>query len=73
MSGADVHAVDTEVDELTVTFNPPLYLQRRAWIFEVMRRERVVSVRNLCIYHCIVLKAKIMYVYVVVVHYRRLT
>ena len=49
MSGADMHAVDTEVDELTVTFNPPLYLQRRAWIFEVMRRERVVSVRTQCV------------------------
>ena len=34
----------TEYTELPVTFNPALYLQRRAWIFEIMRRERVSRV-----------------------------
>ncbi|KZT02600.1 uncharacterized protein LAESUDRAFT_716802 [Laetiporus sulphureus 93-53] len=28
-------------DELTVTFYPPLHLQRRAWVLDVLRRERV--------------------------------
>ncbi|KAI0090309.1 hypothetical protein BDY19DRAFT_888093 [Irpex rosettiformis] len=31
-------------EELTVTFMPALYIQRRAWVFDVMRRERVTQV-----------------------------
>lgn len=30
--------------ELTVTFQPPLYLERRGWIFDILRRERVRTV-----------------------------
>ncbi|CCM04257.1 uncharacterized protein FIBRA_06424 [Fibroporia radiculosa] len=33
-----------DVKELTVTFQPPLYLERRGWIFEILRREDVHTV-----------------------------
>ena len=38
---------ETIAQELTVTFNPPLFLQRRGWVFEIMRREGVLTVRVL--------------------------
>lgn len=31
--------------ELKVTFHPPLYLQRKIWVLDVMRREGIVDVR----------------------------
>ncbi|KZT73624.1 hypothetical protein DAEQUDRAFT_703337 [Daedalea quercina L-15889] len=31
-------------DELTVTFQPPLFLQRRGWVFDILRRESVSEV-----------------------------
>lgn len=31
-------------DELTVTFSPPLYLQRQIWVLDILRRENVISV-----------------------------
>ncbi|PCH42492.1 hypothetical protein WOLCODRAFT_72633 [Wolfiporia cocos MD-104 SS10] len=34
-------AESSQVDELTVTFQPPLYLERRGWVFEIIRREHV--------------------------------
>ncbi|KAG6830868.1 hypothetical protein H0H92_014233 [Tricholoma furcatifolium] len=34
-------------EELKVTFYPQLYLQRRIWILDVMRAEKVTRVRNL--------------------------
>lgn len=37
--------VDEEtIEELQVTFNPALYLQRRGWVFDQMRREGVSNV-----------------------------
>ncbi|KAH9949972.1 hypothetical protein B0H21DRAFT_725561 [Amylocystis lapponica] len=30
--------------ELTVTFQPPLFLQRRGWVFDILRRENVRTV-----------------------------
>ena len=33
-----------EVQDLTVTFKPPLYLQRRGWVLDIMRREGVREV-----------------------------
>ncbi|KAI0806168.1 hypothetical protein BC629DRAFT_1282435 [Irpex lacteus] len=42
-----MNANDTSADsqeELTVTFSPALYMQRRAWVFDIMRRERVTQV-----------------------------
>lgn len=37
--------VDEDVtEELPVTFHPPLYVQRRGWVFEQMRREGVTEV-----------------------------
>lgn len=31
-------------EQLSVTFHPPLYLQRRGWVFSIMRREHVREV-----------------------------
>lgn len=36
--------VKEEVSELQVTFNPPLYLERRGWVFSIMRKEKVKEV-----------------------------
>jgi hypothetical protein len=38
-----VDDIDREA-ELPVSFSPALYLQRRGWVFEIMRRERVTQV-----------------------------
>ena len=34
----------SEQDHLKVTFFPPLYLQRRIWVLNVLRREDITSV-----------------------------
>ncbi|KAF8525787.1 hypothetical protein BU17DRAFT_41023 [Hysterangium stoloniferum] len=39
--------VPLEEGDLTVTFNPPLYLQRQAWILDIFRRESVHSVLDI--------------------------
>lgn len=36
--------LEGEREELIVTFNPPLYLQRQRWLLSVLTRERVRSV-----------------------------
>lgn len=33
------------VQELPVTFHPALYLQRRGWVLDIMRRENITEVR----------------------------
>jgi small RNA 2'-O-methyltransferase len=33
-------------EELKVTFYPPLVLQRRMWILDILRAENVTKVRN---------------------------
>lgn len=33
-------------EELTVTFYPPLALQRRGWVFDILRREHVSEVSS---------------------------
>lgn len=38
---------ESDYDELNVTFYPPLYLQRRMWILEILRAESVTKVRGL--------------------------
>lgn len=35
---------DGPIEEVSVTFNPQLFLQRRGWVFEMMRREGVTDV-----------------------------
>ncbi len=35
---------ESEWKELPVTFQPNLYLQRRGWVLDIMRRERVTEV-----------------------------
>lgn len=32
--------------ERSITFNPPLYLQRRIWALDIMRRENITDVRT---------------------------
>ncbi|CAL1716450.1 unnamed protein product [Somion occarium] len=39
-------AIDPNV-ELNVSFHPPLALQRRGWVFDIMRRERVSEVLDI--------------------------
>lgn len=34
-----------ESHELIVTFNPPLFLERRGWVLDVVREEGVTQVR----------------------------
>ena len=34
------------VQELPVTFHPALYLQRRGWVLDIMRRENITDVRD---------------------------
>lgn len=34
------------VEELRVTFDPPLYLERRAWVMSMLRREGITQVRR---------------------------
>ncbi len=36
----------SEPKELPVTFHPALYLQRRGWVLDIMRREGVKEVRS---------------------------
>jgi len=36
--------VDDTPQELQVTFSPNLYLQRRGWVFDIMRREGITQV-----------------------------
>ncbi|KAI0078764.1 hypothetical protein K474DRAFT_1640864 [Panus rudis PR-1116 ss-1] len=40
-------APDVSSEELSVTFQPPLALQRRSWVFSIMRRENVTSVLDI--------------------------
>ena len=35
--------------ELKVTFFPPLYLQRRIWVLDILRREHVSEVSTSCL------------------------
>jgi hypothetical protein len=32
--------------ELRVTFSPPLYLQRRIWVLDILRREHATEVSH---------------------------
>lgn len=49
-SGTDAHRVQ-QIEELRVTFKPELYLQRRAWVFDVLRREKVTEVADFILTH----------------------
>jgi hypothetical protein len=40
--------IDLDATNPQVTFYPPLFLQRRMWILDVLRRESVVDVCDLC-------------------------
>jgi hypothetical protein len=37
---------ENDHDELKVSFYPPLFLQRRMWILEILRAESVTKVRR---------------------------
>lgn len=41
------HDFDIPAQEVRVTFHPPLFLQRRIWILDILRRENVVDVRSM--------------------------
>lgn len=45
VEGIDSEGFDRELD---VTFSPQLFLQRRMWILDVLRREKVTDVRLVC-------------------------
>ena len=45
MEGEKAVEGDT-VEELRVTFDPPLYLERRAWVMSMLRREGITEVRD---------------------------
>jgi CO dehydrogenase/acetyl-CoA synthase alpha subunit len=40
--------IDLDATNPQVTFYPPLFLQRRMWILDVLRRDSVVDVCDLC-------------------------
>ncbi len=45
MASCDMILEEERDHELKVTFYPPLYLQRKIWVLDVMRREGIVDVR----------------------------
>ena len=50
MASCDTILEEDRDHELKVTFHPPLYLQRKIWILDVMRREGVVDVGSVLPY-----------------------
>src|SRR6266550_4264930 len=43
---------EESVSELPVTFHPPLYLQRRLWVLNILRAESVAQASKADLYRC---------------------
>ena len=41
-----IHESDNRNQELRVTFYPDLFLQRRIWVLNILRRESITRVRR---------------------------
>jgi len=39
-------AIEEEMEELKVTFQPQLHLERQGWVLKILRQENVTQVRS---------------------------